>query len=200
MEGAFCTTRNQLTDRSSLTREQWPRFARFIAVQLLRTPRALQLMRDELDAERIVYAPDTPQRVMLGLIRRWMLRIARMRGIIAHNETDFALLTCDNPAVTWKKRSAGFQCGGDQRDPDLVVSCPLTPDLAFVAYQTPESLKAVLAERHDIDPPLEPFNVHIDVGTLPSQEVKRLNLICLANAHRYVYASCNNERLQRFLT
>jgi hypothetical protein len=46
----------------------------------------------------------------------------------------------------------------------------------------------------------ERFNVHIDVGTLPSQEVKRLNLIYLANAHRYVYASCNNERLQRFLT
>jgi hypothetical protein len=81
-------------------------------VQLLRTPRARQLMRDELDAERIVYAPDTPQRVMLGLISRWMLRIARMRGIIAHNETDFTLLTCDNPAVTWKKRGAGFRAAG----------------------------------------------------------------------------------------
>jgi hypothetical protein len=172
VEGAFCTTRNELIERSPVRREQWFRLAAFIAVQLLRTPRELQLMRDEMDAVRIAYARDTPQRVMLELIRRWEYRVARMNGIIARNETDLPLLTCDNPAVRWKKRGAGFA----------------------------ESLKAVLAERHDIDPPPERFNVHLGGGTLPVQEVKRLNMICIANAHRYVYANYNNEQLQRFLT
>jgi hypothetical protein len=73
-----------------------------------------------------------------------------MHGILGYNETSVPLLTCDNPAVTWKKSGAGFTCGVDQYDPELVVSCPLSPALIFVAYQTPESLKAVHAEHHDV--------------------------------------------------
>jgi hypothetical protein len=36
-------------------------------------------------------------------------------------------------------------------------------------------------------------------GTLPASEVKRLNRICVMNAHRYVYASYNDKRLRTFL-
>ena len=69
----------------------------------------------------------------------------------------------------------------------------------FFAYQTRESLQAVLAERHDVELPPGKFNVHIDTGTLPTPEVKRLNLVCIANAHRHVYANYNDKRLRRFL-
>jgi hypothetical protein len=48
-----------------------------------------------------------------------------MRGIVAYNETCLPLLTCDNPAVQWKKNRDSFICGVDQFDPDLIVSCPL---------------------------------------------------------------------------
>ena len=144
LEGAFCSARNMLLDRKPLSKENWSGLFRFIAAQLLRTPRFFQLVRDGLDADGTTYEQDTLPRVMLLLIERWIPRLARMHGILAHNETSVPLVTCDNPAVTWKKSGDGFICGVNQYDPELVVSCPLSPALTFVAYQTPESLKAVL--------------------------------------------------------
>lgn len=198
IEGEFCAARKALRQREPLLKPHWTGLARFIAAQLLRTPRFLQLMRDGLDADGISYEADMPPRVMLLLIERWIPRLVRMRGILAYNETGLPLVTCDNPSVTWKKAGQGFICGVDQFDPELVVSCPLAPDLAFVAYQTAESLKAVHAERHDIDrsqKPSETFGTHIDIGTLPVDEVKRLNHICVSNAHRYVYANYCDKAL-----
>jgi len=202
LEGAFCSARNVLFERILLSKEHWTGLARFIAAQLLRTPRFFQLMRDGLDANGTVYEQSTPQRVMLFLIDRWIPRLVRMRGILAYNETGRPLLTCDNPAVMWKKSGDGFICGVDQYDSELVVSCPLSPTLMFVAYQTPESLKAVHAEQHDVaraDQRSEVFTSHVDIGTMPDWEVKRMNHLCVSNAHRYVYASYSDKALLRFL-
>jgi len=101
-----------------------------------------------------------------------------------------------------EKERRWFICGVDQYDPELVVSCPLSPTLMFVAYQTPESLKAVHAERHDIpraDRKPQTFTSHVAVGSLPEVEVKRMNHICASNAHRYVYANYSDEPVRRFL-
>ena len=70
--------------------------------------------------------------------------------MLVYTETDLPLLTSDNPAVMWKKQGDGFVCGVDQYDRERVVSCPLSPTLLYLAYQTGESLRAVHAERHDI--------------------------------------------------
>jgi len=134
-------------------------------------------MRDGLTADGTPYEQDTLPRVMLMLIGRWIPRLARMRGILAYNETGVPLLTCDNPAVTWKKSGDGFVCGVDQYDPELVVSCPLSATLMFVAYQTPESARAVHAEQHDIpraDRKPQTFTSYVDIGSLPEVEVKRM--------------------------
>ncbi len=136
IEGEFCAARNAMRRREPLSKAHWTSLAWFIAAQLLRTPRSLQLMRDGLDADGTAYEADMPPRVMLLLIERWIPRLVRMRGILAYNGTGLPLLTCDNPAVTWKKSGQGLVCGVDQFDPELVVSCPLAPHLAFVAYQT----------------------------------------------------------------
>ena len=202
LEGAFCSARNLLLERSHLSKENWIGLARFVAAQLLRTPRFFQLMRDGLAADGTVYERDALQRVMLVLIDRWIPRLVRMRGILAHNETGLPLITCDNPAVMWKKAAEGFVCGVDQYDPSLVVSCPLSPTLMFVAYQTSESLKAVHAEQHDI--PLaerksELFGTHVDIGAMPEWEVKRMNHLSVINAHRYVYANYCDKVLLQFL-
>ena len=202
LEGAFCSARNMLLDRKPLSKENWSGLFRFIAAQLLRTPRFFQLVRDGLNADGTQYEQDTLPRVMLLLIERWIPRLARMNGILAYNETSVPLLTCDNPAVTWKKSGGGFICGVDQYDPKLVVSCPLSPALIFVAYQTPESLRAVHAEQHDIpraDRKPEKFTSHVGIGSLPESEAKRMNHICVSNAHRYVYANYSGKSLLRFL-
>jgi hypothetical protein len=146
-------------------KENWTGLARFIAAQLLRTPRFFQLMRDGLAADGAAYEQDTLQRVMVLLIGRWIPRLVRMRGILAYNETGLPLLTCDNPAVMWKNNGDGFICGVDQYDPELVVSCPLSPTLMFIAYQTPESLQAVHAEQHDVaraDRRAKTFTSHVE--------------------------------------
>ena len=202
IEGAFCSVRDELLGRTLLSKSHWTNLARFIAAQLLRTPRVLRLMRNEFSHEGIQHEEDTPQRVMLILIERWITRLVRMRGILAYNDTGLPLLTCDNPAITWKKSGSGFICGVNQFDPDLVVSCPLAPDLAFVAYQTPDSLRAVHAEQYDIDRakrPIETFGTNVTIGKLPESEVKRLNHICISNAHRYVYAHYSDKPLLNFL-
>jgi hypothetical protein len=88
LEGDFCTARNALLQRGTpLSKENWIGLARFIAAQLLRTPRFFQLMKDGLDADGTSYDPDSLPRVMLILIGRWIPRLARMRGILAYNET-----------------------------------------------------------------------------------------------------------------
>jgi hypothetical protein len=43
------------------------------------------------------------------------------------------------------------------------------------------------------------FRSHVDIGSLPDAEVKRMNHICVSNAHRYVYANYSDKPLLRFL-
>jgi hypothetical protein len=127
LEGTFCSARDALLARTPLSKDHWTGLARFIAAQLLRTPRAFQLMRDSLDAQETVYEGDAPQRIMLVLIQRWIPRLVRMKGMLAYNNTGLPLLTCDNPAITWKSSGSGVICGVDQYDPALVVTFPISP-------------------------------------------------------------------------
>ena len=58
LEGAFCSARKALLEGMPLSKENWSGLARFVAAQLLRTPRFFQLVRDELDAAGTAYEPD----------------------------------------------------------------------------------------------------------------------------------------------
>lgn len=201
IEGQFCQTRDEVCELvqrgTAIGKEHWIGLVKFVALQLLRTPRSFQFMRDLLDSRGTEYDSDAPQRIMLVLTERTARRIARMRGVIANNETEYPLLTSDNPVATWRADYDGQQFGVDLRLPNVVVSCPLTPEMLFMAFQTSESLEA-LSMQAEMDP-RKSYQVHIDMGLLPTAEVKRLNAICLGNAHRYVYANDNSVQLQRFL-
>jgi hypothetical protein len=209
IESAFCTARRSLLNsqraverRPTLAKEHWAGVFRFVAAQLFRTPRLLEALRGYVTANGLKSENDTPQRAMLVLIERWITRLARMRGLVVYNDTGLPFLTSDNPAVMWKKQEDGFICGVDQYDPALVVSCPLSPALLYVAYQTEDSLHAVLAERYDIPRSQrkpEQFTSHVDFGSIPAWEVKRQNQLCLQNAHKNVYANYCDESLVKFV-
>ncbi len=189
------------TKQILISKEQWAALFRFIAAQLLRTPRAFQGMCDTWSVTGSQYESDTPQRVMVELIQRWILRLARMRGTVAYTETATPFLTSDNPAVMWKPEGDAFAYA-NQRDAKLTVTCPLSPSLLFCAFQTPESLKAVHGERNDLphnERPSEKFRSNLDFGSIPDGEVKRLNALCVSNAHRYVYANNCGKPLLTFL-
>ena len=47
--------------------------------------------------------------------------------------------------------------------------------------------------------PSESFRTHVDLGSIADREVKRLNILCVSNAHRYVYANYCGKPLLRFL-
>lgn len=203
IEGAFCAARDLLLVKDRIpNKDDWAGAARFVAAQLLRTPRVLHAMADEMMGRGIGHQRDMPQRVMLLLIERWIPRLLQMRGIAAHNDTGVPFLTSDNPAVWWKKEGNGFIIGVDQYDPNLLVSCPLSPTLMFVAYQTPESLRRVHSEqlvRDGLEAAPTSLRTSIQIGAVPESEVRRLNHICINNAHRYVYANHCNSRLLQFL-
>ena len=205
VETAFCRTRDNLLNSVPISRDDRTALSRFIAAQLLRTPRFFQSMLDGLTAEGIAYKNDTPQRVMLALINFWIPRLTRMDALLAYTEADAPpLLTSDNPAVMWKRTGDSFVCGGvDQFDPHLVISCPLAPNLLFVTYQTPRSLEAVHAEQDRKiargDRPPKAFTTHVGTGGLPKSEAVLVNQVCSSNADRYVYASYCDEPLLRFL-
>jgi hypothetical protein len=205
VEAAFCRTRDRLLRSVPISRDDRTALSRFIAAQLLRTPRFFQLMLDGLTANGIACKNDIPQRVMPALIGFWIPRLIRMDALLAYTDADAPrLLTSDNPAVMWKRTGDGFICGGvDQFDPHLVISCPLSPNLLFVTYQTPRSLEAVHAEheRKKLGPDRVPetFATHVRTGSLPKHEAVLVNQVCSSNADEYVYASYSDGHLLQFL-
>lgn len=80
IEGAFCAARQALLNGSDLTKDLWAALFRFVAAQLLRTPRAFQAMEALLNTRGDSYGLDDLRGVMLLLIERWIHRLARMPG------------------------------------------------------------------------------------------------------------------------
>lgn len=202
-EGAFCNARDSLSKAKELpTKEQWITLSRFVAMQLLRTPRFFNLTRDELAASGTSFVENDLRRVMLLLINRWINRLVRMNGVLAHGESTLPLLTSDNPAIMWSWKRPGTIGGLDQRDPNLVVSCPLSTALVFLACQTSRSLEAIQAEPYEVDqinPKYSRIHSSIKVEVLPASEIKRMNQMCLANADRYVYSGYKDKTLLKLL-
>jgi hypothetical protein len=198
LEGDFCEVRRVFRARAEFTVQHFAALAKFVAMQLMRTPRSLQMIRDFANETGQPITADTPQRVMLDLAHRASPRLARMRHMIIHNETDFPLLTSDNPVPTWRETNGAYEHGVDLRMRDAVVVCPLAPDLMYAAYQTADSFKL----NRDAETGVRTagnYKIKIGIGGLPKEEAKRLNAICVEDAHCNVYSNQNTPALRRFL-
>jgi hypothetical protein len=198
LDGAFCTIRDSLIVEENLTVDSFSALARFVAFQLMRTPRSLQMIRDFADEAGEETKTDMPQRVMLELARRAIPRLARMKHNLTRHETNFPLLTSDNPVVTWRMANGVFECGVDLRVRDVVVTFPLSPALMYIAYQTLDSFKTTRNAEAGVK---TPGNYKINVGfcTMDAPTVKHLNTFSLENAHSHVYANHDTPVLRRFL-
>lgn len=199
VEGGFCASRQLLQDRSKMSDSQWMALAWFVAVQLLRTPRAFDLVRRELAAHGVSCDADGPPKIMIIMVRHFVRWLCRMQWLIGYNESDLPFVTGDNPVSLWREREQGFELGVGFRDPDLRVTCPFGSTLSFLAVHTEDSLRAVVTDPMEADPPSGCFRLRITGGPLPTSEIKKLNLVTVGNANAYVYADHNDNRLQRFL-
>lgn len=204
-EGAFCAALRPLVewkgrkDAVLVDKDQWVAIARFISAQMLRTPAMFERMKTFLTSNQMPYGRDDPPRVMFFLIRRWVSRLARMKGSIIHAEGDLPLLTSDNPVALWNGRGQEMTPGtADHFHPNLTVSCPLTPRLLYMAEQTTTSLAAVHDEGKHKAKNLT-FVSNLIFGTILEREVKKLNALCVKNAHKRVYANYCDPALLQFL-
>lgn len=199
VDGAFCAARDALVARRALEESQWDDLAWFIAFQLERTPRTFQMLRDELRDGGTPADVDTPQKLMILTVRRLLRWLHRMDWLLCHNESDFPILTSDNPATMWRDRGQGVETGVGFLAPDLRITCPLAPTLTLMVTHTEASQKAVRTEPIDADPPPGRFKLRIRGGPYATEGIKRLNLVTITNADRCVYASYNDPQLKRFL-
>jgi hypothetical protein len=200
IDGAYCAARNALDQSPNLSTELWTGLARFLAFQLLRTPRSFQSTRDEFARHGVPHADDDPPKLMLFAapwLERWLLH---MEWAVVRNESDFPFLTSDEPAVMWKDMGTGLEIGPGFLDPALQITCALAPTRAFIARHTSESLRAVCSDLPHGIPEIPDCPIRITGGALTADQVRRFNLVTIANADRYLYANYNNARLQRFLT
>ncbi|MGB9457183.1 MAG: DUF4238 domain-containing protein [Bryobacteraceae bacterium] len=199
VDGAFCAARDALVARRPLEEGQWYDLAWFIAFQLERTPMMFRMLREELSEHGMPADVDTPQKVMVLTVRRLLRWLHRMDWLLCYNESDFPLLTSDNPATMWRDRGHGVETGVGFLAPDLRITCPLAPTLTLMVTHTEASLKAVRTEPIDADPPPGQFKLRIRGGPYATEGIRRLNLVTITNADRCVYASYNDPQLKRFL-
>lgn len=199
VDGAFCAARDALVAQRPLEESQWYDLAWFVALQLERTPRTFQMLRDELREHGMEIEPDTPQKLMVLTVRRLLRWLHRMDWLLCYNESDFPFLTSDNPAVMWRDCGAGVETGVGFLAADLRITCPLAPTLTLMMTHTEASLKAVRTEPIDTDPQPGQFKLRIRGGPYATEGIKRLNLVTITNADRCVYSNYNDPRLRRFL-
>jgi hypothetical protein len=179
---------------------QWRNLSRFIAFQLARTQRAFQLLRDEGIRQRIEVGPNDPQLMMVNIapfLEKWL---CGMTWIVWENRSTFPFLTSDNPAVMWANRAGAVEGGVGFQDPKLQILCPLTPEIAFTAVQTPESLEAVLKDSPYNNPQFtDQYELRCHSSGLEDDGVEMLNLVTVTNAEKYVYSNTASEQVRRFL-
>jgi hypothetical protein len=181
----------------------WRRLSRFMALQLLRTPRAFQLSRDACASEGVKLGRNDPQLVMASLAPKFENYICRMDWLLLWNRSDFAFVTSDNPVTMWANRGTWFEGGVGFNDPGLHVLFPLSPKLSLAAVQTPASLATVMKDFVDgweeEGSFLQEYDLSVMSADLEVEGVVMHNQVTVSNAENYVYTSCNEDRLQAFM-
>ena len=178
----------------------WRRLSRFIAFQLVRTPRSFQMHRDACARAGLKVGRNDPQLGMVymaPIIENW---ICQLKWFILWNRTDFAFLTSDNPVTTWADRGSAFETGVGFVDPALRVLFPLSPKICVATVQTRASWEAITGESPEREGSFtEKFELSIQSAALTVDGVIRHNQVTTSNAEKYAYATRNEDRLQLFM-
>jgi hypothetical protein len=178
----------------------WRQLSRYIAFQLLRTPRAFQIHRDAGAMAGVEIGRNDPQLAMVYLAPKIENWLCRMSWLVFSNKTDFPFLTSDNPVTTWADRGSGAEGGVGFSDPALRVLFPLSPRTCLAIIQTNEALQAIAADQPENEGGFtREYELSIRAADLTLLDVVRHNQVTVSNADRYCYASCNDQRLRRFM-
>lgn len=179
---------------------QWRSVSRMVAVQLARTPRTFQALRDDGIRQGVEVGPNGPQLAMVHIapfLEKW---ICGMVWILCRNKSTFPLVTSDNPVVMWADHGGGAELGVGFENPALRILFPLTPRICLVAAQTDASLKSVLDDVPGSNPRFTDFHpLRIDSGLLGIEMAVRMNQLTVSYAERYVYANSSQENVLLFI-
>lgn len=200
IDGSFCAVRDILVSGQEPRYWQWRDLSRFLAFQIARTPRQFQSLRDEYAFQGLEADQNEPQKAMvLGAphLENW---ICRLHWAVCRNESEYPFLTSDNPVVFWSDRGAGLEIGAGFEEPKLQIYFPISPHLCFTARHSRTSRAVIIADRVDTPSAFTTeFDLNIVAGVLTNDQVKRANLLTIANADRCVYSSYRDDVLLRFL-
>lgn len=200
VDGAFCGVRELLVAHQEVRYWQWRDLSRFLALQIARTPRQFQSIRDEYASFGVNADQNDPQKAMVLAAPRLENWICWMEWAICRNESDFPFLTSDNPVVFWVDRGKGAEGGVGFAEPALQIFFPVSPRLCFTARHSQTSCSAALADPANREASfLQEFDLNIVEGKLDATQVKRANLLMVGNADKCVYSNSNDEALGRFL-
>ena len=191
---------------ASLNSDKWPsgwgwrRLSRFMAFQLVRTERAFQFLRDAGAAQDMEIDRNAPQLAMAYIAPKIENWICQLSWLVLRNNTEFPILTSDNPVTTWADIGDGFEVGVGFRDPGLRLLFPLSPKICIACIQTPASLKAISADTAESDGSFcNEYELSVGAGTLTFNALLKHNQVTLANAERYAYSDHKSENLQLFM-
>jgi hypothetical protein len=178
----------------------WRQLSRYMAFQLLRTPRALQIHRDAGAMAAVEIGRNDPQLAMAYMAPKIENWLCQMSWHVFSNPTDFPFLSSDNPVTTWADRGPGAEGGVGFSDPALRVLFPLRPRTCLAIIQTTEALKSITADTPEKEGSFtRGYELSIRAADLSLLGVVRHNQVTVSNADKYCYASCNDERLHRFM-
>lgn len=178
----------------------WRQLSRFIAFQLLRTPRSFQIHRDAGAMAAMEIGRNDPQIAMVYMAPKIENWICQMRWLLFSNPTDVPFLSSDNPVTTWADRGLGAEGGVGFSDPALRVLFPLSPRTCLAIVQTTEALKSIMADTPENEGNFaQEYELSIRAADLSLLDVIQHNQVTVSNADKYAYASWNDERLRRFM-
>ena len=172
--------------------------SRFMAFQLLRTPRSFQIFRDACALNDVNVGPNDPQRLtvyMAPQIENW---ICQMSWYVSSNVTSLPFLTSDNPVTAYAETGLIAEVGVGFSNPALRVIFPLSPRICLVMEHTPASLFCVTSDSSEREPSfMHEFELLIHSAELTLLDVIRLNQV--TNAEKYAYTNGENERIRLFM-
>lgn len=201
IDDAYCQARNRLKRGQSVSYGDCRALSQFVVFQLMRTDRALQLLRDHLRLHGEEFAPDDPQKLMVTTMLPHERLLWLMRWEVWQVEDDDVLITTDNPATMWSDRGDGAELGVGFSEPGLVLSLPMTSRLCFVARQTKETIAEAAKLLGSADDKLlgTPLESNVRPRMIDRRTVHRLNQTHVSNGDRYAISSYDDARLRRFM-
>jgi hypothetical protein len=177
--------------------EQWQGLIRYMAFQLVRTPRMFQIYKNEVGRRGIELGRhDLPLAPIFQgpILHEWL---CAMTWTLSGNHSALPLLTSDNPVARWVEKEDTLDFLAGFAEPGLHILFPLNPRMCLLGIHNDASLKAVRDHEFQTQPRFsDPDPPPVFRGALNKSQATELNRVTILHSERYTYASSDQEEVR----